>query len=132
MLDFRKHIIKFFALDYKVFIFGRLVSFTRSANVIFPLVVLCGMLNLSDSGTAYRLLPIAYCLLAIALFFGFVYFRLKPLTQADYDYFDQVQKFIWKARQNKQTPEPKRWNGSWVFWVNPLVVVLFLIGYFIL
>ncbi|MFJ1429474.1 hypothetical protein ACILE2_01550 [Capnocytophaga canimorsus] len=124
-MNFRKHIIKFFALDYKVFIFGRLVSFTRSANVIFPLVVLCGYLNLSDK-TCLVPTIFAYCLLAIALFFGFVYFRLKPLKQVDYDYFDQVQKFIWK---NKQVAQPKRWNGSWVFWVNPLVIILFLIIY---
>lgn len=128
----RKQIIKFFAIDYKVFIFGRLVSWTRSANIIFPLFLLCGLLTISDNIAAYCLLPIAYSLLAIAVFFGFLYFHLKPLTDSDYDYFDQVQRFMWDYKNGKN-PEPlKKYNSTWAFWVNPLAIVLFLTFYFLL
>lgn len=125
----RKKITKFFALDYKVFIFGRLVSWTRSANVIFPLFLLCGFLTLNDSPVAYCLLPFAYCLLGLALFFGFIYFDLKPLTDADYDYLDEVQRFMYNYK-NYRNPEPlEKYNSTWTFWVNPLAVISFLILY---
>ncbi|GIM49403.1 hypothetical protein [Capnocytophaga stomatis] len=125
----RKKITKFFALDYKVFIFGRLVSWTRSANVIFPLFLLCGFLTLNDSTTAYCLTPVAYCLLGLALFFGFIYFDLKPLTDADYDYLDEVQRFMYDYK-NYRNPEPlEKYNSTWTFWVNPLAVISFLILY---
>lgn len=125
----RKYIIKFFALDYKVFIFGRLVSWTRSANVIFPLFLLCGLLQTSDSLVAYYLLPIALCLLIFAVFFGFLYFDLKPLKETDYDYFDEVQKFMWDYKNGKNPKPIKKYNGIWVFLVNPLAIILFLTFY---
>ncbi len=128
----RKQIIKFFTLDYKVFIFGRLVSWTRSANIIFPLFLLCGLLTISDSTTAHCLTPVAYCLLGMALFFGFIYFKIKPLQETDYDYFDQVQRFMWDYKNGKN-PEPlKKYNSTWAFWVTLIAVILFLIFYFLL
>lgn len=126
----RKQIIKFFSLDYKVFIFGRLVSFTRSANIIFPLFLLSGFLTFSENTMAYSLRLFAYCLLAFALFFGFVYFRINPLKQADYDYFDEVQRFMWDFHHNKNPKEPQKYNSVWVALVNPLAIVLFLLWYF--
>lgn len=123
----RKQIIALFALDYKVFIFGRLVSWTRSANIIFPLMLLCGLLTISDSTTAHCLTPVAYCLLGMALFFGFVYFRIKPLQETDYDYFDQVQRFMWDYK-NFNKPEPlKKYNSALAFWVNPLAILIVLL-----
>ena len=123
----RKQIIKFFALDYTVFMFGRRITWTRSANVIFPLVLLSGYLTMSDSLLNYCLIPIAYCLLAIALFFGFIYFRIKPLKQADYDYFDEVQQYVWNAYHHKATEQPKNYTPQWMFWVNPVLFTLTLL-----
>lgn len=96
----RKTIIKFFALDYKIFIFGRVVSFTRSANVIFPLVVFNGLLAVKEN-VPLELSLFAFVLLALALFFGFIYFDIKPLKEIDYKYFDDVQKFTWDVREGK-------------------------------
>lgn len=122
----RKQIIEFFALDYKVFIFGRLVSWTRSANIIFPLMLLSGGLTIDENPLRF----IAYGLLVMALFFGFIYFRIKPLQESDYDYFDEVQRFMWDFHHNKNPKEPQKYNSVWVALVNPLAIVLFLLWYF--
>lgn len=125
----RKQVIKFFALDYKVFMFGRVVSWTRSANVIFPLVVLCGVLTISDSALAYGLLPIALIALLLAVFFGFIYFDLKPLTESDYDYFDDVQRAMWD-NHNKNIQKPiEKYNSIWALLVNPASVITLIIWY---
>lgn len=126
----RKQIIKFFSLDYKVFIFGRLVSFTRSANVIFPFFLLLPLIPPFGEEIAPLLWGGVGVGLALALFFGFVYFRIKPLKQADYDYFDEVQRFSWDFHHNKNPKEPKKYNSVWVALVNPLAIVLFLLWYF--
>lgn len=123
----RKQIIKFFALDYKVFIFGRLISWTRSANIIFPLMLLSGYLTLIENPLK---IP-AYILLAVATFFGFFYFLIKPIKQTDYDYFDEVQKFMWDYKNNRELNEPEKWNNPLLFWVNPLAVLLFVLFYFL-
>ncbi len=123
----RKQVIKFFALDYKVFIFGRVVSWTRSANIIFPLMLLSGGLTIDENPLQF----IAYSLLAIALFFGFVYFRINPLRDTDYDYFDDVQRFIWDSYHNKPVTEARCFSLKWAFWVNPITILLFLCFYFL-
>ncbi|GIM52022.1 hypothetical protein CAPN004_10520 [Capnocytophaga cynodegmi] len=126
----RKAIIKFFALDYKIFIFGRVVSFTRSANVIFPLVVFNGLLAVKEN-VPLELSLFAFILLALAMFFGFIYFDIKPLKDSDYDYFDEVQKSIWDYKE-KGIVRPTKCNGTWVFWVNPLSIVIFLILHYLI
>ncbi|GIJ96563.1 hypothetical protein CAPN001_11320 [Capnocytophaga stomatis] len=96
----RKFIIQFFALDYAVFMFNRRVTWTRSANVIFPLMTLNGLLALKEN-VPLELSLFAFILLALAIFFGFIYFDIKPLKDSDYDYFDDVQKFTWDVREGK-------------------------------
>ncbi|MDO4230231.1 MAG: hypothetical protein Q4C98_10480 [Capnocytophaga sp.] len=125
----RKHIIRFFSLDYVVFMFGRQISWTRSANVIFPLIILSGMFSMisSDEKVFEILKFILYGMLILSVFFGFIYFRIKPLKQADYDYFDEVQRFIWDYRHTGSVGEIKNYTPQWVFWVNPILFILTLL-----
>ena len=91
----RKLVIKFFALDYIVRVFGSTYNWTRGANIIFPLFILAGMCLLSE---LYVLLCIMVCLIAIAVFFGFAYFQLFPLTENDRKYFwPDIYKYLFRA-----------------------------------
>ena len=122
-----KQIIKLFALDYTVYMFGRRITWTRSANVIFPLVLLNGLMTLKD--VPFFAYLTAVCLLFISLFLGFLYFDIKPLKETDYNYFDKVQKFTWDM-YHSNTPvdiEKSPMSKQWVFWVNPVLFTLTLL-----
>ncbi|GIZ15272.1 hypothetical protein [Capnocytophaga catalasegens] len=123
----RKQVIKFFSLDYIVFMFGRQIRWTRSANIIFPLMVLSGALTIAQSPLRF----VSLGLLAIALFLGFGYFLLLPLRQADYDYFDEVQKYIWDFHHHKAIGTIQKYSSNWTLWVNPITILLFLCFYFL-
>ncbi|MDO4782546.1 MAG: hypothetical protein Q4A09_04920 [Capnocytophaga felis] len=129
----RKAIIKFFALDYKFFIFGRVISIARSANVIFPMVVFNGLLAVKEN-IPLELSLFAFILLALAIFFGFIYFDIKPLKDSDYDYFDDVQKFTWDVREGKHplSTAPQIFSRDRVLLPVPISIVLFLIFYLLL
>jgi hypothetical protein len=82
----RNLIVKNFALDYWVVIFGKTYNYTRSARIIYPLFVLSYL----SQDTIFQWL--AYATTITALFFGFIYFRIKPLTGDDFDYMDETQR----------------------------------------
>lgn len=127
----RHFIIKFFALDYIVSFFGKKINFTRSANIIFPLMLLCGSLILADKPLTSSVMILAFCLLGVALFLGFGYFRLFPLKAKDAKYFDEVQLFCWYFFHNKTSKEPKKINSWWALWLNPILIAVFLAWYFL-
>lgn len=80
----RKFIVKHFALDYFTKIFGKTMNFTRSATFIYPLFVINAIFSLMVDGfSIYMLATLAP--LAIALFFGFIYFRIKPVKWYELD-----------------------------------------------
>lgn len=118
----RKFLIKYFALDYHVIIFGQRLMWTRSANVLFPLFVLCGYLSVIESALLYYVLPI----LTIAAFFGFVYFRIRPIKNVDVDMFDDVQKYSFSKLHNKNDV-PEAFNSLWVVLINPISILLFIL-----
>ena len=124
----RKLIIKFFALDYIVRVFGSTYNWTRGANVIFPLFILGGMSLLSE---LYTLLLIIICLITIAAFFGFVYFQLFPLTENDRKYFDDVQRWQFNRYYNIQQQIDVKTNSIWCLLSNIIFIALFLVYYFI-
>lgn len=124
----RKLIIKFFALDYIVRVFGSTYNWTRGANIIFPLFILAGMCLLSE---LYVLLFIMVCLIAIAVFFGFAYFQLFPLTENDRKYFDDVQRWQFNRYYNIQQQIDVKTNSIWCLLSNIIFIALFLICYFI-
>lgn len=123
----RKFVIKFFALDYIVRIFGSTYNWTRSANIIFPLFILAGMCLLSE---LYVLLYIILCLIAVAVFFGFAYFQLFPLTENDRKYFDDVQRWQFNRYYNIQQQIDIKTNSVWCLLSNIIFIVLFLVYYF--
>lgn len=123
----RKFVIKFFALDYIVRVFGSTYNWTRSANIIFPLFILAGMCLLSE---LYVLLYIMLCLIAVAVFFGFVYFQLFPLTENDRKYFDDVQRWQFNRYYNIQQKIDIKTNSIWCLLSNIIFIVLFLVYYF--
>nr|DAR97509.1 MAG TPA: hypothetical protein [Caudoviricetes sp.] len=123
----RKLVIKFFALDYIVRVFGSTYNWTRSANIIFPLFILVGMCLLSE---LYVLLYIMLCLIAVAVFFGFVYFQLFPLTEKDRKYFDDVQRWQFNRYYNIQQKIDIKTNSIWCLLSNIIFIVLFLVYYF--
>ena len=123
----RKLVIKFFALDYIVRVFGSTYNWTRGANIIFPLFILAGMCLLSE---LYVLLCIMVCLIAIAVFFGFAYFQLFPLTENDRKYFDDVQRWQFNRYYNIQQKIDIKTNSIWCLLSNIIFIVLFLVYYF--
>lgn len=124
----RKLVIKFFALDYIVRVFGSTYNWTRGANIIFPLFILAGMCLLSE---LHVLLCIMVCLITIAVFFGFAYFQLFPLTENDRKYFDDVQRWQFNRYYNIQQQIDVKTNSIWCLLSNIIFIALFLVYYFI-
>lgn len=125
----RKLIIKYFALNYIVRIFGTTQSWTRSANVIFPLFILGGMSLLSE---LYTSLLVIICLIGIAAFFGFVYFQFFPLTENDRKYFDESQNWQFNRYNNiDDIDNSVKTNSVLAILWNILFIILFLVYYFI-
>lgn len=88
----RKLIIKHFALDYIAIIFGQRTNWVRAANIIFPLFCINGVYSIKTETypleTTIGIILLA--LLVIALFFGFVYFKLYPVK---WEELDRMQKW---------------------------------------
>jgi hypothetical protein len=82
----RKIIVKLFALDYICRAFGKTVNFVRAANIIFPLMCITGTITVLG-GYAFESILGIVCLslLLVSIFFGFVYFRLKPIKWEELD-----------------------------------------------
>ena len=123
-MEIRKHIIKLFALNYIVPFAGKTRSFTRSANIILPLILIGGLIVCAE---LYSWLYVVLPLLAVACFFGFGYFHFCPLTDKDFSLLDDTQRWQYEAFQRCVTSEPKSYNARWVVWVNPLAIALVLL-----
>lgn len=128
-MELKKYIIKLFALNYIVPFAGKTISFTRSANIIFPLMLIGGLIVCDE---LYSWLYVVLPLLAVACFFGFGYFHFCPLTDEDYPLLDDNQRWQYEAFQRRVTLEPKSYNAQWVLWVNPLAIAITLIILFTL
>lgn len=144
----RKLIVKYFALDYKCELFGTTITFVRAANVIAPVFFLNGILSIAnENGPRTVMEMIALALLAIVLFLGFVYFRIKPVK---FNELDESQKYQYGqaissgmlTEDVKMSPsELAEWNKIdkkfkvsrpkhlLAFLVNPICLVLFLLAY---
>ena len=90
----RKFIVKYFALDYFSMAFGRKLSFTRSAAIIYPLGIINGILALTFDDGFNPLQLITLIPLAIAVFISFIYLRIKPVK---FEELDIIQK--WQYNQ---------------------------------
>lgn len=88
----RKFLVKHFVLDYWFILFGRRFSAPRASRIIYPLMLLTGSLVAVNPNYPKPdfCLWLLYLTTATALFFGFIYFRIKP---AKWDELDESQKF---------------------------------------
>ena len=125
----RKYIIKLFALSYIVSFGGKTRSFTRSANIIFPLMLVGGLIVCAE---LYSWLCVLLPLLALACFFIFGYFHFFPLTNKDFSLLDNSQRWQYEVLHSPVISEPKSYNVRWVLWVNPIATVITLILLFTL
>jgi hypothetical protein len=92
----RKFLVKHFVLDYSFIMFNRRWSAPRASRIIFPLMTITGYLVSINPNYPKPdlLLLVMYFLSLVSLFFGFVYFRIKP---AKFEELDEKQKLQYKA-----------------------------------
>ena len=89
----RKWLVKNFALDYMVSIFGKTYNAPRASRIIYPAFVITGIANLLNDNwpTPTLFVWFMYLLTATSLFFGFVYFRFFPVKWEELDEFQKFQ-----------------------------------------
>jgi hypothetical protein len=89
----RKFLVRNFVLDYTIKLFGKHYNAPRGSRIIFPLFVITGIANIlnDDYPTPNGLVWVLYFLVALALFFGFVYFRIYPVKFNELDDFQKLQ-----------------------------------------
>lgn len=98
----RKFIVKHFALNYTVKMFGKLWSYPRAARITFPLFVLTGFVHVANPYWPTPT-PFGWLLLALTticfyigfpkfpLWFGKGYFSLYPLKWEELDRKQKLQ-----------------------------------------
>lgn len=91
--NIRKLLVKLFVLDYTFEIGGTRLSGSRAGAAILPLFILSGILGVSnpDYPNPYPFLWFCYGITLLALFFGFVYFRIKPAQWEELDDQQKIQ-----------------------------------------
>jgi hypothetical protein len=96
----RKLLIKHFVLDYMFNMFGTTFNAPRASRIIFPLMVITGYFSATnpDWPTPTLFVWLLYLLLASALFFGFVYFRIYPAKWKELDDFQKFQYGLHKSK----------------------------------
>lgn len=90
----RRFLVKNFVLDYTFNLFGKNIRAVRASRIIAPLFLLTGLTILfytPDWPTPSILLWILYALDVIAVFFGFVYFKIKPAKWEELDIQQKLQ-----------------------------------------
>lgn len=93
MSKIRQFLVKNFVLDYTVKLFGKMYNAPRASRIIYPLMVITGYFSTTnpDWPTPTLFVWLLYLILAAALFFGFVYFRIYPVKWKELDEFQKFQ-----------------------------------------
>lgn len=117
---FRKFIIRNFALDY----ITPIGNFVRAANWIFPGFVSMGIFSVALKNDFWLHISMIYTL--IAVFFGFIYFRIFPIKESEYDLLSETQKYAYDFYYNRNPKEPEKMD-KWALVVNPFFVGIFII-----
>lgn len=106
----RKFLVKNFVLDYQGDWFGWKFNAPRASRIIYPLMVITGWFSVTnpDWPNPTLLVWFLYTLLAVALFFGFVYFRFYPAQWQELDAFQKYQYGIFKAAELSKS-QYKEW-----------------------
>lgn len=92
----RKFIVKNFALDYMYKIWGmksdKFIGFTRASVFLYPSFVVVGMFFLTtDEIELPQILALIF--LALMIFVGFVYLRIKPVKLHELEDLEQVHQY---------------------------------------
>ena len=122
---FRKFIIRNFALDY----ITPIGNFVRAANWIFPGFLSMGIFSVALKNDFWLHISMIYTL--IAVFFGFIYFRIFPIKESEYDLLSETQKYAYDYFHNRNPEVPKNLDPAWVALWNPAWVVLFVLLFYI-
>lgn len=107
----RKFLVNNFVLDYRMKLFGKYYNAPRASRIIYPLFVVTGIANIlnDDFPTPTLLIWILYILVALSLFFGFVYFRFYPVKFNELDDFQKLQ-YGYAPFVNLTPEEKKEWQ----------------------
>ncbi len=126
----RKLIVKYFALSYSVQVFGKRISWLRAANVIVPLLCLTA---LAFYFNAYTAKIITVPLLVLSIFFGFVYFVIRPVQWYELDIEQKVFFGSYKVKNSETFSELNEWKflkkryknrGLLLLFLNPFICIL--------
>ena len=138
---FRKMALKYFALDYRVKILGgQSLTYTRAANVIFPLMMGMGISEVHFNGVGLNiLLPLTVLVSLIP----FGYLMVFPITLQDVrnGYLDKVQLYtlrLWNLTQDQT--EKKEYvigtigqrNETFNSWFVVLWNIMWIVLFFVL
>lgn len=119
----RKLILNLFALSYRAKIFGTLIPQLRASVIIFPLFLLM-MISFFINSMILKFISIP--LLIVAIFYGFVYFRIFPIQEEDLKYLDKSQLNQYNIYNNLE--EYNNEDDSILYLlINPIIIVIFLI-----
>lgn len=119
----RKFILNLFALSYRAKIFGTLIPQLRASVIIFPLFLLM-MISFFINSMILKFISIP--LLIVAIFYGFVYFRIFPIQEEDLKYLDKSQLNQYNMYNNLE--EYNNEDDSILYLlINPIIIVIFLI-----
>lgn len=113
----RNLIVKLFALNYIVALFGKSISFPRAANMIVPVMCL--------AATWTNLVTLL--LLALVVFIPFVYLRFFP---AQYNELDRDQKLQYKNIKGKHADLYKgnvKFKNLHLLLINPVIIIITII-----
>ena len=128
----RNTLIKLFGLNYRFIFFGKSITFTRSANIIYPSILLLGLsCELYDRQTNLFTMILMFLMFfefIMVLFFGFIYFWMFPIKYDETKYLDDVQKFGYSLKNNTiiDLKDINPTNKLWIFFVNPIITIIFL------
>lgn len=126
----RKAIIKFFSMDYKMFVFGRLITFKRTINITYPTLALVGSIIVLSKMPFIWALFLALSAMSVLFALG-AYMYYRPVTKADYDYLDEVQKADFDLKHSGLTTPINKYNSKWALAVIPASLLLLLISYYV-
>ena len=89
----REFLVRNFVLDYQIKLFGKTYNAPRASRIIYPLMAITGWFAVTNPNypTPTFFVWILYALLATALFFGFVYFRIHPVKWEELDDYQKFQ-----------------------------------------
>lgn len=119
----RKLILNLFALSYRTKIFGTLIPQLRASVIIFPLFLLM-MISFFINSMILKFISIP--LLIVAIFYGFVYFKIFPIQEEDLKYLDKSQLNQYNMYNNLE--EYNNEDDSILYLlINPIIIVIFLL-----